>query len=297
MSKSFKTNCVIVLAALVMSFMFLNINAPSKAHACPHNNTYTTVVTAGSCEQGEIERVCCEDCHEIIKNISHSASGHAFSDFEEDLYDVVTGLTVEKRVCANCGITETRTYHCAHIFNDWEYAPKATPVSAGYRVHECTECGRIEEEHYVEQMQEQEVYFYDSGIRATYAVVVGTSVISSDLGESVTYTARCILPSEGSMNPFIFVGNEYGFESLTGVTIGETVYLSVDGQIRTYEVAASEYAVKNENGNIIGIETGAKFMEYSEDESVLRVYMEHDNGYWIVTANMISDGSDINIVI
>lgn len=296
MLKSNKFNFAIVLLAMVMAVVLTSISNSTHATACQHTKTYTTVVTASSCEQGMVERVCCEDCHEILQNISHSAPGHRFSDFEEDFYDVVTGLTVEKRECVNCGISETRTYTCAHVFNNWEYAPQATPVSTGYRVHTCTLCGRVEEEHYVEKMQSHEVYFYDSGIRATYAIVTGTSITSSDLGESVTYTARCILETEDFSNPYIFGNSEYGFAELSGVSIGETVYLSVDGRVHTYEVTASEFATINQDGEIIGTATGVNFMESPDNESVLHVYMEHDNGYWIITANMISDGSDVNIV-
>ena len=293
MLKSNKTNLAIIISALLMSVFLISLNVPTNAKACAHTETYTTVVTASSCEQGMVERVCCEECHEILQNISHSAPGHEFSDFEETVYDPVSGITVETRKCKKCGIEETRTNQCAHTFTDWEYAPEATPVSTGYRIHTCTLCGRTEEEYYVEQMQKHEIYIPDSNIRSTYAVVTGKSIITSDLGESVTYIARCILPSENSSNPYVF--GSYGFENLPNVKAGQYVYLSVDGRVLTYEVIASEFALMVDD-TITGTTSGIDFTEHSEEESVLRIYTEHDNGYWIVFAKMISDGSDINIV-
>ena len=122
---------------------------------------------------------------------------------------------------------------------------------------------------------------------------IGINLTIGDFFQSAIDTYDIVYTDSvwGVENPFVF-GHAYKTMGtfLSNVSIGDIIYISINNEVRTFQVGISEYAILIEDGyDFLGQSTGTKLYD-SIGKVTLHMYTCHGsdpNGRWLVLARQI----------
>lgn len=304
-----------------------------REYICPHDNTQNIVVSEATCVEAGQENVICDDCGAIVENIVRDPLGHSIEKYKITVKPSFNRNGIQTGTCSVCKETVETEYICPHektyvttskeatcyadgveltlcsecdkiieetsipavecIYGDWNYIEYATPFEEGSRYRICSGCGNKESESYSITMSENYVYAPGTGINCPLAIASFTqhAVDSHD----VIYTYATEWGCDRN-NPFILGHNTGTLQHLPEIKVGQDIYVSVNGNILTYRVVTSEFALQNaSHTNIFGQSSGHSMFD-SIAENTLHMYTcykDTPNGYyregrWLVLAELVS---------
>lgn len=295
-----------------------------REYICPHIDVENVVVIEPTCANIGKQDYVCAKCKTVIDSEIIDMLNHTVEQYELTTKPTPTENGIQSGLCLSCnklvdieyicphedsettivfdptckeeGVSETLCSLCKVVLNtqtlektkcnysDWEYSKFATPFSDGERYHTCTYCGNSETNSYSMSMPSaNSLYIPGTGICNNVKVgnMSQTAVDSYDL--------VCDTDYYGVSGTWV-LGHNYGsMKNLHKTAVGQNIYLSIDGNIRTYVVRYSEFAMQNASWtNIIGQTSGLSiFDDIPGDE--LRMYTCYGgtNGRWMVLAERI----------
>lgn len=309
----------------VVAIFILFVLASPIVLMCDHNNLYGVRLSEKTCVVDANVNVVCLDCGKLIENRSYEASGHDFGNYKIAYGPNACGDGLEIRTCKNCGFQEGRLYSCKHElsfshtpkestcavlgveifmcndcnivtgekilpllehnYGDWEILRYATPLENGEKERCCSECNKKEAESYSMSMAgSNSIYIPGTGIdnRLTATTLTQYSVDGYDMVLDYDYY--------GSIGTWI-LGHNYGtLSKLPNVSVGQPIYIAVDGNIHLYQVTVSEYAMLNSRRtDIIGTSSGISVLSSPYGYNTLHIYTCYGggNGRWMVLAKKI----------
>lgn len=254
---------------------------------CSHENVLSEIVKEPLCIEIGYEKVICCTCgtpwyNEIEKTThleSHSIIVEEPSCYKEGLEHIVCSLCAE--------VLEVRpvpVIDCS--FGDWKISKYSTPFERGERYKVCGYCKQKQVESYSMTMPSaNSIYAPGTGICHSFYVgdMTQGNIDSHDLVYDNGYF--------GVSGPWI-LGHNYGTLSmLPNVEVGQNIYISVNGNIRTYVVRYSEFAMQNETWtDIVGQSSGLSVLSnlYGETLHMYTCYGKTKNHRWMVLAELVS---------
>lgn len=257
----------------------------TREYVCPHEDTYTSVVTESTCFEHGLEIVVCEYCETIVEERELELADHAniYTSVVEAPTCVKGGLEIV--ACADCNVTieEHKLSTVGHFYGNWIYTKYATPVEGGERHQKCNVCGYTAYYEYTMNMAgTNSVYIPGTGINHNF--YVGSFTQADVDAHDIVY---CGSVYDG--NPIILGHNTGSMRGLQYTKVGQKMYVSLNGRIEVYEVVISEFAMQNaEHNDIIGQSSGISLWDTVGAKTV-RLYTCHGgtNGRWLVLAKLV----------
>lgn len=261
-----------------------------RTYICEHTVIPNETVIEPTCSTEGLREISCSLCDcvlatEILESLPHAET---YPNVIQEPTCYSEGL--EAIICTECNQTiEEHVLECLECtYGDWFVSREATPVDSGKRYRECTGCGdRISESYTMSMPGKNSIYIPGAGICAEFAI---TSFTQSAVDKNdIIYTDYDDTFAVNSNNPFV-LGHCYGtLSKLSKVKVGQCIYLSVNGKIKTYEVKISEFAMQNsEWTDIIGQTSGYSIFDNLGTET-LHMYTCYGgtNGRWMVLATFV----------
>lgn len=222
---------------------------------CPHTETVSERLLEPTCGEFGVEQFMCTTCETVweepIEKLSHENT--VIFNLKEPSC-LQEGL--ERIICNDCGqIAEERSIAKIECnYGEWNFIKYATPFESGERYRICNVCGNKDVDYYSVTMNNNSIYIPTADIFCNFAVAQFTqeAVDSND----VIYT-NCAYSTYDKSNPFV-LGHWYGtLGNMHKTKVGSYVYICVNGNIDTYEVINSEYAILRWNEiDMVGKLTG-----------------------------------------
>lgn len=230
-----------------------------------------------------LETAHCENCDYVT---SRNIICHHETTKELILKEVnCTDKGISNTVCEKCNLRINTTFVAplGHNMGDWKIIKYASPEANGTKEKVCSRCDKAEYSYFEFQMGKNAIYISGTSINAN---VVPCAFTQSNCDRyDLIYTA-----SYYGCGPWV-IGHNYGtLGALPQTKVGAKIYLSIDGNIRTYQVAISEFGMQNDSWtDIIGQSSGLSIFANMGVET-LRLYTCYGgtNGRWIVLAKRIS---------
>ena len=318
-----KKNVLRITLFLALTLCVLTFSV--YALACPHNNQTSIISIEATCTENGEEHIVCLDCESILSKIPIPATGHKFGEYILTTLPTQTNNGIETATCSHCGETDNREYICPHSethisileeascskvgqqaiicnlcsvhmevqeiemlsceWGDWIESKYATPFEDGIKIRTCHICEKTETESYSMSMpSDNSIYIPATGIchPITVTKLSQSSVDNYDLVYDVNFF--------GSKGPWI-LGHRYGtLGLLPNVKVGQNIYISVNGNIKTYIVRYSEFAMQNPSWtDIVGQTSGLSVLSSLEKETLhmYTCYGETKNHRWMVLAELV----------
>lgn len=284
-----------------------------REYVCPHNDKVRLTMQEATCAEKGRAIDSCNICGAVVENYILEALPHEATHTEIVKEPTCSDTGIQLIVCDACGSSiDEEVIPCLECnFSEWTNIKVATPEEAGDRYKECVDCGRKERESYQFEMEDNTIWIPGTKINSRFHI--GKFTQGNVDRNDILYTENAYKVKDPS-NPFI-LGHNYGtMGELPNVKVGQHVYISVNGQVETYEVVVSEYAVEPDGIHMVGKTTGVSIWdtygstlnhEYAsfgrkhdgvdrlEDNSgkTLHMYTCHGNsnagGRWIVLATLV----------
>ena len=187
-------------------------------------------------------------------------------------------------ICDDCGsiISETTIPVIGHIYGDWKIQKYATPIQEGNKYRECS-CGN------------KEFITYSLNLGENYIFIEGTNLIGSlfvgDLTQNNIDVYDMVYSEElnGHAGPWILGHRTKTMKYLQNVSVGDTIYVSINGTVNTYKVIISEYGLQNNSWTDIICQQSGYSIFNDFEAKTLRMYTCYgeENGRWVVFASLI----------
>jgi len=250
---------------------------------CPHIYSVRTNTIPQSCSSTGMDDVICLTCQRPLSHISLPLLPH--DNFTTHITKEATCLSdgVLDTFCGNCGtfISSETIPALGHSWSYWNYTKTATPLKDGERTRSCLSCSASETEAYSISIPYNGIYIPSAGLNAaiTHGPFEQWAVDSYDI-------VYCEGRWGGDPSDPIVLGHDYNsLGILYNTAIGDTIYLSVNGQIKAYTVHISESATPYPK-DIIGNSSGLSvFHKYANE--TLHMYTCYGGQRWIVIAERI----------
>lgn len=264
-----------------------------KGFDCSHGSFKERVLVAPTCgEEGIVQKtcaVCGSVWTEAIDMIPHVET---YSTVIKDPSCYEEGIEIE--ICMECGGVAEE--HCLEkidcSYADWVYSVYATPFDDGERYQVCVICGNKNVEKYSFEMENNTLYIPTAGIYCK--LTIGEFTQSDVDNNDVVYTTGAYGVRDSS-NPFI-LGHWYGsLIDMHKTKVGEKVYVCIDGQIDTYEVLISEYAVEINRTYHIGQISGVNIWDTYGSAMNSNLAWYGRNHYGIDRWENINDGKTVHM--
>ena len=115
----------------------------------PVSHTYTSAITAPTCDQAGFTVYTCSACGHSYQTDTVAATGHSFGDWYYETQPSCASLGQERRDCTKCEKFETQPV--AALEHDYIAVVTApTCTQQGYTTNTCTSCGKTLEADYVD---------------------------------------------------------------------------------------------------------------------------------------------------
>lgn len=309
-----------VICCLITIIGYCVIPKQVEALSCEHVNVVDKVCNESTCAVNGTTNQSCAACGEIVLIVKSEKLAHDLSPYTITVPASENRDGVQEATCSACGYVDSIPYICGHYklyevetdatclengridsvclecstiveseqtdalghgWSDWKIVKYALPDVSGTKEQTCYRCGEKETSSYVFTMARNAIYVPNTDINASF-VPCGLSQDSVDRYDLVYDTSYF-----GVAGPWI-LGHNYGtLRHLPQVKVGQTIYLSVNGQIQKYRVIISEFAMQNESWtDIIGQSSGYSIFD-DMGGTTLRMYTCYGgkNGRWVVFAN------------
>lgn len=296
---------------------------------CQHDVFTEQVVLPEDCMSPGVTNVVCDICYDVVTRIS-MPEGHCYGDYRMFRVPTADANGIEVSKCLHCGERHYREYVCEHIethdvviknatcsktglsnrvcdlcttvvetvelpvvsctYGDWQYTKYALPDVNGVRCKSCVYCGKGYSEEYVFEMPSaNSIYIPGTGICHSFAI---TGFTQADVDRhNIIYSLDGYGdPAAGRENPCILGHSTRTLGALYKTTMGQTIYISVNGVLEKYKVVVSEYALMVDEINIVGQSTGTNYRAQFGCKAIhlLTCYGGNSAGRWIVIATKIS---------
>lgn len=249
---------------------------------CKHLNTHTTIISPTCIEDGK-EIIICDKCNEILSEKVIKKLGH--TNFHTEIKEpTCTDEGKEMTICDKCGsiISETIIPVIEHTYGDWKIQQYATPIKDGSKYRECN-CGH------------KELSTYSLNLGENYIFIEGTNLVGTlfvgDLTQDNVDIYDMVYSDElnGHTGPWILGHRTKTMKYLSNISVGDNVYVSVNGNINIYNVIISEYGLQNDSWTDIICQQSGYSIFNDFGEKTLRMYTCYgeENGRWVVFANLI----------
>ena len=291
-----------------------------REFVCPHVVTTDVISVEPTCiETGKMDTVC-ERCHTVLAEHSVEAKGHNVEGYIITVMPTPDTNGVQEGSCIDCGETVAEEYVCPHegtedrtaksatcqsngsvnvvcklcekvldtystntvecSYSKWKITKEASPTENGEKVKTCEWCEDKITKSYSLDLGANYIYVKDSKLQKNMAI---SSFTQSAVDKyDIVYTTEAM----DSNNPFI-LGHNYGtMQHISKLNKGDLIYVSVNGNVRTYKVVVSEFAMQNNSHtDIIGQSSGYSIWDNLGGET-LHMYTCYgvNNGRWMVLA-------------
>ena len=252
---------------------------------CRHEETISYVLKSPTCSEFGRESVICAFCNTVVEIKDIDKLPHEETKTVVSKAATCQETGIEDVVCKECGeVVEQHEIPLAeHSFGKWTYTKYATPFEDGERSHTCTICDKAISESYQISLGQNYIYIEGTGVVGNLTI---TSLSQGAVdGHDMVYD-RNYFGCDGAW----VLGHKTGTLSrLNETKVGSTIYLSINGNVSTYEVVISEFAMQNADWtNIVGQTTGTSIFDYS-GEDTLHMYTCYGgtNGRWMVIAEKV----------
>lgn len=293
---------------------------------CKHDETMIVTNVLPTCTENGMDNIVCVDCEKILESNEVLATGHSFSEYTliQKPYKETNGI--ESKTCSVCGLEESREVVCKHqntskevikesscyeegvehllcvecfavleenqlpilecSFGEWNITKYATPLDFGERCKTCINCNKfISESYKFSAPSSNFVYIPSSGI--CHSIYIGDMTQSNIDTHDLVYDTDYF----GVKGPWI-LGHNYGtLGKLPNVKVGQIVYISINGNVKTYVVKYSEFAMQNNTlTDIIGQSSGISVLSNLAGETLhmYTCYGSTKNHRWMVLAELVS---------
>lgn len=244
-----------------------------------HVHHFVTQYVMPTCTDAGYRTTTCECGTE--KTETEPALGHVYNHTKQNPSCTENGFTIHQ--CQRCGDTyqDDITTATGHAYSKWEVSIKATPTRQGRNVRMCTVCNHI---------QTQNTEFSFAGSNAVYieSANIHASFTSTDFTQSAVDKYDVIYSWVDYVNAPFLLGHKTGsLKTLYNTTVGDIIYVNLNGKLIRYKVVVSEYGVQNaDKNNIIGQTTGASIWDNYDVETLhmYTCYGSNKNDRWMVLA-------------
>lgn len=308
---------------LLMIWIFLRTEAQATQDVCVDHQIIEESINESSCSQnGTINRRC-EQCGEITEVIKLAKYPHTLGEYTITTPPSKDMDGIQEAVCTTCGYVDAIPYFCPHVklfemktkdptceevgtlecicadcttvvhvldipalghsYGDWSIAQYAEPHVDGLKEKTCEVCTKVVQESYEFSIGENAIYAPGTNLNAdiVYTAMTQSAVDSYDLIYNTYYW--------GCDGPWILGHSTRSMRFLPDVQVGQNIYVSVNGEMTTYKVIISEFAMQNSSWtDIVGQTCGHSVFKPMEGEH-LRMYTCYGgyNGRWIVIAEKV----------
>ena len=227
-----------------------------REYVCPHEDTHSEVVKSPTCMAGGQQDVVCDLCSKVMYS------------------------------------NQLNKVSCS--YGKWKVTRAATPAKAGERYKECVYCGdKITESYSFSMAGKNSIYIPGTGInhKMTRGAMTQGNIDKYNMVFCNGYRMSDGYAPYVSMSDIVVGGHNYRtLGKLHKTKVGQYIYLSVDGEIRSYKVRVSEYGVHSVYSGIVGKSTGANLLQTNYGRETLRIYTCHGggSGRWMVLATRVS---------
>ena len=249
---------------------------------CLHPNTHTTIITPTCIEDGK-EIIICDECKEILNEKIIKRLGH-INTHTEIKEPTCTDEGKEMLICNECGsiISETTLPVVEHIYGDWKIQQYATPIKDGSKYRECS-CGH------------KEISTYSLNLGENYIFIEGTNLVGSlfvgDLTQNNIDVYDMVYSEElnGHAGPWILGHRTKTMKYLQNISVGDNIYVSINGTVNTYKVIISESGLQNNSWTDIICQQSGYSIFNDFEAKTLRMYTCYgeENERWVVFASLI----------
>ena len=279
MSKGLKYYLIIamVLTLILSSVLFFPVKA-SGTDNCEHTYSANMIVNESTCNYYGTEQEICTYCGYVLTILKNPLLEHEMTDFaitvpagpnmngEQESHCVLCGFSVVEEYicphntshidvlsvadCENVGVQNTICDECetilqvdefdalGHSYSDWYITSYATPFNSGTQERVCETCEKTETEYYSMTMSSNSIYIPGTGIN--HKIVPCAFTQANCDAYDIIYSS-----SYWGVGPWIIGHNYRTLGLLSRVKVGQNIYVSVDGNIRTYKVFVSEKGTQN----------------------------------------------------
>lgn len=305
------------------------LRAADVSVECQHSVQTEQIVLPVECMSPGVTTVVCDDCDDVVTRVV-MPSGHSYGDYRMFRMPTADANGIEVSDCRYCGERHFREYICEHVethdvvienstcseagfanrvcdfcgtvadkvelpvvqcsYGSWQYTKYALPDSNGVRHRSCVYCGKGYSEEYAFEMPgANSIYIPGTGICHVFAIT-GFTQAAVDSNNIIYSLDGYGDPAAGRENPCILGHNTGTLGALYKTTIGQTIYISVNGVLEKYEVIISEYALAVDEINIVGQSTGTNWRAKFGCKAIhlLTCYGSNSAGRWIVIATKVS---------
>ncbi len=251
-----------------------------QPYICPHIKLFERTAKEPNCEEdGLLEEVCWE-CTTVLKNVPLPALGHEFGDWLTTKGATCQHKGLQEKTCSRCAKIETRELKIVgHSYGDWWISKSASPGQSGVKQRDCIWCSKSETKSYEFSMGSNAIYAPGTSLNHNFVVCEMTQA-------NVDRYNIVYAHSFNGVGPFILGHNTGSMRYISQIKVGQTIYVSLGGNIQKYKVIVSEFGMQNDSWtDIIGQSTGTSIFD-SFGVTTLRMYTCYGgtNGRWIVLA-------------
>ena len=141
----------------------------------------------------------------------------------------------------------------------------------------------------------KEFITYSLNLGENYIFIEGTNLIGSlfvgDLTQNNIDVYDMVYSEElnGHTGPWILGHRTKTMKYLQNVSVGDTIYVSINGTVNTYKVIISEYGLQNNSWTDIICQQSGYSIFNDFEAKTLRMYTCYgeENGRWVVFASLI----------
>ena len=252
----------------------------TKPYVCPHIKIFERTAKNPNCvETGLMEYVCAE-CTTVVQDVEIPAFGHEFGDWVTVKTATCQSKGRQDKTCSRCATVESRELQIVgHSYGDWWISKSAAPGQSGVKQRDCIWCSKSETKGYEFTMGANAIYA--PGTSLNHNFVVSEMTQANVDRYNIVYAL-----SFNGVGPFILGHNTGSMRYISQIKVGQTIYVSLNGNIQKYKVIVSEFGMQNDSWtDIIGQSTGTSIFD-NFGVTTLRMYTCYGgtNGRWIVLA-------------
>ena len=251
-----------------------------QPYICPHAKVFEKVAYLPTCEEAGLRECICVECTTVVLGVELDALGHEFGDWVTIQTATCQRKGIQEKTCVRCGTVESQELKIVgHSYGDWWVAQSAVPGHSGVKQRDCVWCTKSETKSYEFSMGANAIYAPGTSLNHSF-------VVCSMTQENVDRYNIVYANQFWGVGPFILGHNTGSMRYISQIKVGQKIYVSVGGNIKTYKVIISEFAMQNDSWtDIVGQSSGTSIFD-DFGVPTLRMYTCYGgtNGRWIVLA-------------
>lgn len=298
-----------------------------REYICPHIEKHDIVVNDPTCVSEGQKNIVCDKCSAVIESNPIPMVEHLVENYNITVIPTATENGIQSGTCSTCSDIIEIEYVCPHketkrsvikkptcceegveasicalcttvlekhalsvadcSYGDWVVVENATPFKKGEKCRTCSYCGNVEYSSFDLSLGNNYIYIPNTSVvgSVTHASFTQSAVDKYDMIYSYAFEF-----GKGENDPFI-IGHSTGtLNHLDEVNVGQYIYISVNGNVQTYEVVVSEFAMQNDSWtDIVGQTTGHSVWDNLGCKT-LHMYTCYGrtNDRWLVLAKLVN---------